>query len=183
MALDPLQFITEGCWLALRFGLHISAVPTGNLRVVDGVYALGAGKTYHPLEAALVDVAASGDWRKDVATALGVDAMGERVFGRVCPGAGVLGGRGIRPGLSYRPAVANCPLPEGLARPTMIQPLEMAVLKGDGTIGKYASKHRTASRSASSADVKSSRCKSARPCGYSSPGNDFPANTRRVIYS
>jgi hypothetical protein len=74
MALDPLQFITEGCWLALRFGLHISAVPTGNLRVVDGVYALGAGKTYHPLEAALVDVAASGDWRKDVATALGVDA-------------------------------------------------------------------------------------------------------------
>jgi hypothetical protein len=60
--------------LALRFGLRVSPVPTGNLRVVEGVYWLGDGKTYHPLEAALVDVAASGDWRKDVATTLGVDA-------------------------------------------------------------------------------------------------------------
>ncbi len=72
--MDPLEVITEGCWLAVRFGLHVSPVPTGNLRVVEGVYWLGAGKTYHPLEAALVDVAASGDWRQDVATALGVDA-------------------------------------------------------------------------------------------------------------
>ncbi|HEY7331240.1 MAG TPA: hypothetical protein VH592_26640 [Gemmataceae bacterium] len=31
MDLDPLEIITEGCWLAVRFGLHISAVPTGNL--------------------------------------------------------------------------------------------------------------------------------------------------------
>src|SRR5205823_3344087 len=73
--MDPLEIITEGCWLALRLGLHIRPVPTGNLRVVDGVYALGAGRTYHPLEAVLVDVAASGDWRQDVATALGVDAQ------------------------------------------------------------------------------------------------------------
>jgi hypothetical protein len=71
---DPLEILTDACWLALRFGLRVSPVPTGNLRVVAGVYWLGAGKTYHPLEAALVDVAASGDWRKDVATALGVDA-------------------------------------------------------------------------------------------------------------
>jgi hypothetical protein len=41
--------------------------------VVGGVYWLGRGKGYHPLEPALVDVAASGDWRRDVATALGVD--------------------------------------------------------------------------------------------------------------
>jgi hypothetical protein len=60
------------CWLAVRFGLRVSPVPTGNLRVVEGVYSLGAGKTYHPLEAALVGVAASGDWRENVATALGV---------------------------------------------------------------------------------------------------------------
>jgi hypothetical protein len=72
---DPLETIIEGCWLALRLGLHIRPVPTGNLRVMDGVYALGAGKTYHPLEVVLVDVAASGDWRKDVATVLGVDAQ------------------------------------------------------------------------------------------------------------
>jgi hypothetical protein len=73
--MDPLEIIIEGCWLALRLGLHIRPVPTGNLAVVDGVYALGAGKTYHPLEVVLVGVAASGDWRRDVATALGVDAQ------------------------------------------------------------------------------------------------------------
>ncbi len=73
--MDPLEVITEGCWLAVRFGLRVSSVPTGNLRVEAGVYRLGAGATYHPLEAVLVDVAASGDWRQDVATALGVDAQ------------------------------------------------------------------------------------------------------------
>jgi hypothetical protein len=72
---DPLAILTDACWLALRFGLRVSPVPTGNLRVVDSVYALGAGKTYHPLEAGLVDVAASGDWLKDVATTLRVDAQ------------------------------------------------------------------------------------------------------------
>jgi hypothetical protein len=72
---DPLEIITEGCWLALRFGLRVSPVPTGNLRVVGGVYWLGDGKTYHPLETLLVDMAASGDWQQDVATALGVDAQ------------------------------------------------------------------------------------------------------------
>jgi hypothetical protein len=74
MNTDPLDIITEGCWLALRLGLRVSPVPTGNLRVVDGVYRLGDGKIYHPLETVLVDVAASGDWRQDVATTLGVEA-------------------------------------------------------------------------------------------------------------
>jgi hypothetical protein len=73
--LDPLEVITDGCWLAVRFGLRVSPVPTANLRLVNGVYWLGAGIAYHPLETVLVDVAASGDWRKDVATALGVDAQ------------------------------------------------------------------------------------------------------------
>ncbi len=73
--MDPLAVVTEGCWLAVRFGLRVSPVPTGNLQVLHGLYAFGAGATYHPLEAVLVDVAASGDWRQDVATALGVDAQ------------------------------------------------------------------------------------------------------------
>ena len=72
---DPLDTITEGCWLALRLGMRVSPVPTGNLRVVEGVYAFGAGKSYHPLEATLVGMAASGDWRQDVATLLGVDSQ------------------------------------------------------------------------------------------------------------
>jgi hypothetical protein len=71
---DPLEVITEGCWLAVRFGLRVSPVPVGNLRVEGGVYWLGDGETYYPLETVLVDVAASGDWRQDVATTLGVDA-------------------------------------------------------------------------------------------------------------
>lgn len=75
MDLDPLETIIDGCWLALRLGLHISSVPTGNLRVVDGLYTFAAGTTYHPLEAILAGTAASGDWRQDVATALGVDAQ------------------------------------------------------------------------------------------------------------
>jgi hypothetical protein len=69
------DIVTEGCWLALRLGLRVSPVPVGNLRVVDGVYRLGDGNAYHPLEAALVDVAASGDWRRDVAATLGIDAQ------------------------------------------------------------------------------------------------------------
>jgi hypothetical protein len=76
MALDdPLDVITEGCWLALRLCLDVSAVPTENLRLVEGAYLLGAARTYHPLETVLVGVAASGDWREDVATTLGVDAQ------------------------------------------------------------------------------------------------------------
>lgn len=76
---DPLDTIVDGCWLALRFGLCISSVPTAILRVEDGVYRLslpypGTGwKTYHALEAALVGATATGDWRADVATVLGVD--------------------------------------------------------------------------------------------------------------
>ena len=75
MDLDPLETITEGCWLALRLGLSVSPVPTGNLRIVNGVYMLGAGTSYNPLEATLAGMAATGDWRQDVATALGVDAQ------------------------------------------------------------------------------------------------------------
>jgi hypothetical protein len=75
MDLDPLAVVTEGCWLAVRFGLRVSPVPTSNLRVLDGLYTFGAGTTYHPLEATLAGTAASGDWRQDVATALGVDAQ------------------------------------------------------------------------------------------------------------
>jgi hypothetical protein len=75
VAPDPLEIITDGCWLALRLGLRVSPVPTGNLRVVEGVYAFGAGKSYHPLEATLVGRAAADDWRQDVATLLGVDSQ------------------------------------------------------------------------------------------------------------
>lgn len=71
--MDPLAGITEGCWVALRLGLHVSAVPTGNLRVRDGVYGFGEGKYYHPLEAALVGASGLGDWRADAEMALGVD--------------------------------------------------------------------------------------------------------------
>ena len=71
--MDPLEVITEGCWLALRLGLDVSAKPTGNLRMESGVYLLGAGKTYHPLESVLVSTTGSGDWRADGATVLGVD--------------------------------------------------------------------------------------------------------------
>ena len=38
------------------------------------MYWLGRGKGYHPLETVLVNIAASDDWRQDVAAALGVDA-------------------------------------------------------------------------------------------------------------
>lgn len=75
MGLDPLEVITEGCWLAVRFGLRVSPVPTGNLRVVEGLYTFGVGKTYHPMEATLAGTVASGDWQQDVATTLGVDAQ------------------------------------------------------------------------------------------------------------
>jgi hypothetical protein len=75
VAPDPLEIITVGCWFALRLGLRVSPVPTGNLRVEGGVYWLGAGKSYHPLEATLVGTAAADDWRQDVATLLGVDAQ------------------------------------------------------------------------------------------------------------
>ena len=74
MGLDPLEVITEGCWLAVRFGLHVSPVPTGNLRVVEGLYTFGVGKTYHPLEATLVGTPAASEWQQDVAAALGAHA-------------------------------------------------------------------------------------------------------------
>lgn len=75
MDLDPLAVVTDGCWLALRLGLRVSPVPTGNLRVVDGQYTFGVGKTYHPLEATLVGTPAASEWQQDVATALGVNAQ------------------------------------------------------------------------------------------------------------
>lgn len=70
----PLEAVIEGCFFALRLGLRISPMPTGNLKVDDDMYFLGGGNSYHPLEAALVGTARSGDWRADVATLLGVDS-------------------------------------------------------------------------------------------------------------
>jgi hypothetical protein len=75
-----LEIITEGCWLALRFGLRVSPVPTGNLSIVEGVYTFGVGKMYHPLEATLVGTPAAGDWQQDVETVLGGDAHWIRGF-------------------------------------------------------------------------------------------------------
>ena len=72
--MDPLELITEGCWLALRLGFHVSATPTGNLRIENGVYSFGAEKSYHPLEAILVSATRSGDWQADAATVLGVES-------------------------------------------------------------------------------------------------------------
>ena len=70
---DPFETIHEGCYLGMRFGFQISPTPTGNMRVVEGVYCFASLGRYHPLEAALVGVTASGDWIVDVATAVGVD--------------------------------------------------------------------------------------------------------------
>ena len=73
---DPLEIIIEGSCLGLRFGLTICSVPCGNLRVEEGTYSFGSvssGARYHPLEAALVSASATGDWRQNVATVLGVD--------------------------------------------------------------------------------------------------------------
>jgi hypothetical protein len=74
MTTDPLEAVTGGCFLGLRWGLRVSPLPTGNLRVVDGIYTFGAGKNFHPLEATLVGYDATGDWKQDVATILGADA-------------------------------------------------------------------------------------------------------------
>lgn len=73
---DPLEIITEGCFLGLKFGMNISPTPTGNLRLVSGTYSFGTtspGSMYHPLEAALISGSATGDWRTDVAAILGVN--------------------------------------------------------------------------------------------------------------
>ncbi len=70
---DPFEIVHEGCWLGHRFGYRISDTPTGNLRLVESVYGFASLGRYHPLEATLVGVTASGDWLMDVATALGVD--------------------------------------------------------------------------------------------------------------
>jgi hypothetical protein len=72
---DPLEIITERCWLALRLGLDVSPILTGTLRIEAGMYGFGHGKMYHPLEATLVSSEATGDWRQDAATTLGVDAQ------------------------------------------------------------------------------------------------------------
>jgi hypothetical protein len=69
-------------------------MPTENLLLAEGAYRLGVGKTYHPLEAVLVGVAASGNWRKDVATTLGVEVSWVNGF---------LDGFGQRPESSTEP--------------------------------------------------------------------------------
>jgi hypothetical protein len=58
---------------------------TANLRLVEGAYRLGEGKTYHPLVTVLVGLAASDDWLKDVATTLGVDEPWVRGFPMASP--------------------------------------------------------------------------------------------------
>lgn len=77
---DPFEIVHEGCYLGFRFGSEISPVPTGNLRVEEGIHMFASVGRYHPLEATLVGVTASGDWRADVATALGVDPEWGRGF-------------------------------------------------------------------------------------------------------
>jgi hypothetical protein len=72
---DPFDVIHEGCFLALRFGLHVTATPTGNLQVVEGVYCFAGGPGCHPLEAALVGVnVSSGNWLTEVVSLLGVES-------------------------------------------------------------------------------------------------------------
>jgi hypothetical protein len=77
---DPFEIVHEGCYLGMRFGFKISPTPTGNLRVEEGIYMFASLKSYHPLEATLICVTASGDWLSDVATALGVDPAWVRGF-------------------------------------------------------------------------------------------------------
>jgi hypothetical protein len=74
---DPLDRIWEGCYLCFRFMLRVSTTSTGCLQVKDGCYLLIEGaRTYHPLEAVLVgEDAPTGDWKADVRTRLGVDAV------------------------------------------------------------------------------------------------------------
>jgi hypothetical protein len=77
---DPFEIVHKGCYLGFKFGYRISATPTGNLRVVEGGYGFAAMKSYHPLEATLVGIMASGDWLADVATTLGVSSEWIRGF-------------------------------------------------------------------------------------------------------
>ena len=73
---DPLEIITDGCFLALRFGMQVSPTPPETLAVRNGQYWLDAAKTYyHPLEPCLIGCDATGDWRQDVANFLGVNAQ------------------------------------------------------------------------------------------------------------
>ena len=77
---DPFEIVHEGCYLGMRFGFKISPTPTGNLRVIEGVYCFASMKRYHPLEATLICLPASGDWLADVATTLGVSSEWIRGF-------------------------------------------------------------------------------------------------------
>jgi hypothetical protein len=70
---DSFEAIEEGCFFALRCGLSVSAVPTGNLLVLDGIYMFSKKGIYHPLETILHATVASGDWRADVRIVLGVE--------------------------------------------------------------------------------------------------------------
>ena len=77
---DPFEIVHEGCYLGFRFGFQISPTPTGNLRVEEGIYMFASMKRYHPLEATLISVMASGDWLADMATTLGVSSEWIRGF-------------------------------------------------------------------------------------------------------
>lgn len=80
---DPLEIITDACYLCFRFGLRVSARITGNLtKHGDGFYFVPVEEVTacHPLEAALhCEDVLSGDWREDVVARLNVS--GEWIAG------------------------------------------------------------------------------------------------------
>ncbi len=75
-AFDPLELIEQGCYLALRLGLRVSAGPADCLAGRAGVYCFSQdARRYSPLEAVLVGLEIrTGDWRDDAAEVLGVTA-------------------------------------------------------------------------------------------------------------
>lgn len=73
---DPFALIEEGCYLALRLGLKVSAGPADCLVGREGVYCFCENaRRYSPLEAVLVGVEVrESDWQTDAANALSVTA-------------------------------------------------------------------------------------------------------------
>jgi hypothetical protein len=66
-ASDPLDLIEEGCYLAHRMGLKVSAGPANCMVVREGIYCFSReAREYSPLEAVLVGVEVrNSDWRND----------------------------------------------------------------------------------------------------------------------
>lgn len=72
--IDPLDIIDQGCYLALRFMLRASVIPTDCLENVQGWYGFREGaEFYHPLQSVLIAEDAGPDgWLADVAKKLNV---------------------------------------------------------------------------------------------------------------